>query len=317
VIIYVATDNGRIKIVVDGPPGIVAIDDDLVRIEGLNEPITLRAGLHELTVTRGVTEVETHKFIVRRGDNVDLCIEYQPKLSPSGVEHSAKPSRDGQLDKARTIAPVPQANRNPFDTAVVDGSNTADARGASPAAERIRNSSCEEPIVGSKIPHWEVVDGAWLAGKEVEAVDGLAYFTPGKVGHAELSQNVYVGDLAREIDQGNKQFVFTAYVRSFRESSRPADLSRIAIDFFDESKTNLLHRFDTGNICSQEKWQEINSNLVAPKGTRWIQVRLISRRRSGTDCDAWYDKLSLTPLVQAGESVQHEMPTVERKQAGN
>ena len=46
-IIYVATDNGRIKIVVNGPQPTVTIDGETVRIEGLDEPIMLRAGEHK------------------------------------------------------------------------------------------------------------------------------------------------------------------------------------------------------------------------------------------------------------------------------
>ncbi len=72
VIIYLATDKGRIKIVVDGPQPIITIDGETVRIEGLDEPITLRAGEHELTVKRGNTEVETCKFVVHRGDNNEV-----------------------------------------------------------------------------------------------------------------------------------------------------------------------------------------------------------------------------------------------------
>ncbi len=82
VIIYLATDKGRIKIVVDGPQPIITIDGETVRIEGLDEPITLRAGEHELTVKRGNTEVETCKFVVHRGDNNEvLHVEYEPRMS--------------------------------------------------------------------------------------------------------------------------------------------------------------------------------------------------------------------------------------------
>ena len=91
VIIYVATDNGRIKIVVDDPKAIVQIDGKTVRIEGLDEPITLRTGDHVLTVVRGGTEDEVRKFVVLRGDgNESLRVEYQP--GPG--EGSRHPSAD-------------------------------------------------------------------------------------------------------------------------------------------------------------------------------------------------------------------------------
>ena len=62
IIIYVATDKGRVKIVVDGPQPIVKIDGETVRIEGLDETITLRAGPHELAVKWGDGESETQTF---------------------------------------------------------------------------------------------------------------------------------------------------------------------------------------------------------------------------------------------------------------
>jgi hypothetical protein len=81
VIIYVVTDKGRIKIVVGGPRPIVTVDGETVRIEGFDEPITLRTGEHVLTATWHGAETETRKFIVRRGDNEELRIEYEPRVS--------------------------------------------------------------------------------------------------------------------------------------------------------------------------------------------------------------------------------------------
>ena len=53
VTIHVATDNGRIRIVVQDPKAVVQVDGEAVRIEGLGEPISLRAGTHKLTVKSG------------------------------------------------------------------------------------------------------------------------------------------------------------------------------------------------------------------------------------------------------------------------
>ena len=73
-IIYVATDKGRIKIEVNDPNAIVFVDGKNVRIEGVGEPITLRAGEHSLTIKRGEVEVKAETFVVRRGDNEPLRI---------------------------------------------------------------------------------------------------------------------------------------------------------------------------------------------------------------------------------------------------
>lgn len=79
IIIYVATDNGRIKIEVNDPNAVVKIDGKEVRVEGLGEPITLSVGEHDYLVRWGNGEFETDRFVVRRGDNEALKIEYEPK----------------------------------------------------------------------------------------------------------------------------------------------------------------------------------------------------------------------------------------------
>ncbi len=84
IIIYVTTNKGRIKIVVQGQGSapVISIDGDQVRIEDLDEPISLRAGDHELTVQRGGMVVQTTKFTVERGKIKEvLVVEYQPKAN--------------------------------------------------------------------------------------------------------------------------------------------------------------------------------------------------------------------------------------------
>ena len=78
VIIYVETDKGRIRLVVNDPKAVVKIDGEVVRVEALGEPITLRAGEHALEVTWGDGQFQTRKFVVRRGDDERLRVEYEP-----------------------------------------------------------------------------------------------------------------------------------------------------------------------------------------------------------------------------------------------
>jgi serine/threonine protein kinase len=238
--------------------------------------------------------------------------EYIPNIEDSQYRHSNSRARNSvrsATDAANDPHRVTKETSNSeitvtegFDKVDGEGSSTVNRAGlkaaSASAAELIKNPSCEEPVLGSRIPHWEAVAGAWIAGNEVAPADGLAYFSPGKVAHAELVQFVDVREFAQEIDDGKKSFAFKGYVRSWKENNRPADLSKIAIDFLDGSKSSLLNRFNSDDLCSQDNWEQIDKTLLAPKGTRWIQVRLISRRRSGTACDAWYDDLSLKPLMK-------------------
>jgi serine/threonine protein kinase len=98
VIIFV-TNNGRIKIVVHGPRPIVTIDGETIRIEGLDEPMTLRAGPHELAVKWGDGEFKTRTFVVRRGENEELPIEYELKPRP---DKAPVPSRVESLSRTIT-----------------------------------------------------------------------------------------------------------------------------------------------------------------------------------------------------------------------
>src|SRR5262249_24736613 len=69
VVIWVATDKGTIKIVVDDPDVTVRVDGQVVRIDAPGGPITLRAGEHELQGTRGDLVGATPTVTVRRGGN--------------------------------------------------------------------------------------------------------------------------------------------------------------------------------------------------------------------------------------------------------
>lgn len=82
VIIYVTTDYGRVKIIVDGPKADVQVDGEQILVKTPRESITLRAGTHELAVKWRDGEYKTRAFVVHRGDNEELRVEYEPKHSP-------------------------------------------------------------------------------------------------------------------------------------------------------------------------------------------------------------------------------------------
>ncbi len=65
----------------------VKVDGEMVEITGLKEPLKLRAGEHELTVTSGEFKTVTKSFTVYRGDNPVLIVTLEPKAP----KHEAKP----------------------------------------------------------------------------------------------------------------------------------------------------------------------------------------------------------------------------------
>jgi len=94
VIIYVATDKGRITIAINDPKAVVKVDGEQVRIESLGAPITLRAGTHGMDVKWGDGQFQTLRFVVRRGDNESLNVEYEPTRKNGDTASREKPPEE-------------------------------------------------------------------------------------------------------------------------------------------------------------------------------------------------------------------------------
>jgi hypothetical protein len=108
IVIYLATDNGRIRIEIDDPKAVVQVDGKEVLIEGLGEPITLRAGEHNYLVRWGNGEFQTDRFVVRRGDNEALKVVYEPK--GKGIDRAPR----DRTDVAASKPPVPASDVGGF-----------------------------------------------------------------------------------------------------------------------------------------------------------------------------------------------------------
>lgn len=105
-----------------------------------------------------------------------------------------------------------------------------------------------------------------------------------------MQQDVDVSAYAVAIDTGTQSFDFTGYVRSFAG----IDKSRIVLEYLNSAKDNVLSSFDSGEIANKYAWQAVTDTRLAPAGTRYIRVRLISKRGSGFNNDGYFDALSLT-----------------------
>jgi formylglycine-generating enzyme required for sulfatase activity len=90
--IYVATDKRRITMAINDPKAVVKIDGEEVRIEAPGATITLRAGTHDMEVRWGDGQFQTRRFVVRRGDNEDLRVEYEPTRNDGVTASREKPS---------------------------------------------------------------------------------------------------------------------------------------------------------------------------------------------------------------------------------
>jgi hypothetical protein len=201
---------------------------------------------------------------------------------------------------------------HPVDVAIETGQATGTIFDdeSCPSRNLLVNPSAEERQVDTEIPGWTPVTGdSWRTGAgAVEPFHGTAYFLGGSVETAELIQDVDVSSYAAGIDAGAQQFVFEGYVRSLDEVV--PDTARIVVEYRDWENANALETHESGEIVATLGWQRVADARVAPSGTRWIRVRLITTRYSGTDADGYFDALALyslrAPVVRVTDVADHE-----------
>jgi uncharacterized repeat protein (TIGR01451 family) len=138
--------------------------------------------------------------------------------------------------------------------------------------------------------------------------EGIAYFSPGIGLFAELFQDVPVAAWARQIDAGGQSFAFGGWVRTRNES--PSDVARIVVEYRDAFDLFALGTFDSGEIASPLAWRRVEDVRPAPRGTRFIRVRLLANRFAGSGDDGYFDGLSLssvrTPVLAVPDVTVYE-----------
>jgi len=184
------------------------------------------------------------------------------------------------------------------------------------AQNLILNPSCEDTLVDGEIPHWtEIVGSNWTQrAASPDPFAGNYYFFAGIAAVAELQQDVDLSNYASLIDNGDLEFYFEGYVRSW--SQFPTDQSRIQLEFLDSLKTAKLDSFDSGNRTNTSAWVQIADTTLAPPETRYIRIRLISTRKSGSNNDGYYDSLSVRAVsvtsIDKNESITPTTPILEQ-----
>jgi hypothetical protein len=164
------------------------------------------------------------------------------------------------------------------------------------AQNLILNPGCEDSLINGEIPYWVEVKGTdWR--NRVSAIppayEGENMFFAGVSQNAELQQDVDVSTFAASIDSGTQYFYFEGYVRSY--SQNPPDHSRLILKYLDLSKITVLDSIDLGENSNTNNWLMLSDTTLAPVGTRFIRICLISIRYNGTNNDGYFDGLSLTP----------------------
>jgi formylglycine-generating enzyme required for sulfatase activity/serine/threonine protein kinase len=89
VVVYIATDNGTVKITGSDPRMKISIDGNKVTIDNLGKPITFRTGTHKFEADYDDVRFKTDSFQVRRSAETVLDVTYVPKVpipDPSKTE---------------------------------------------------------------------------------------------------------------------------------------------------------------------------------------------------------------------------------------
>lgn len=154
----------------------------------------------------------------------------------------------------------------------------------------IINPGAEYPLVNGKIPYWTEV-GTTTWGQRVinpSPQQGSYYFAPGAGTSPELRQDINISAVGESIDAGQLQVQFSGYVNTYGDG----DKARIIIELRDAANTTVLAQYDSGDYTGTT-WLKKSATITIPAGTRNIRVRLVSTRVAGTNCDGYYDNLSL------------------------
>ncbi len=172
--------------------------------------------------------------------------------------------------------------------------------------ELIQNGGNEYLLENGEIPFWQEFIGTnWTQrSTNPEPYEGNYYFFAGAGASAELRQDVDLTTYSELIDGGSQVFNFSAWVRSWDQN--PTDVSRIIIEYLNHDKSSILASYDLGGHSNITSWIQLLHSASAPTGTRYIRVRLISTRNSGTNNDGYFDGLSLStslPVPAAPENV--------------
>lgn len=162
--------------------------------------------------------------------------------------------------------------------------------------ELLVNGSGEDDPVGGEIPGWTEVEGDEWARLVTSATpyDGAYFIFPGMVASAELRQDVDLSTYSSEIAQGRLQTSFEGWVRGGNES--PPDQPRIIVEYR-SSDGSVLAAYDSGFVDTPNVWLGLGEARAVPVGTVAVRVRLLANRRTSSSNNAYFDAMSLKPVL--------------------
>lgn len=111
----------------------------------------------------------------------------------------------------------------------------------------------------------------------------------------ELYQDVNVTSYAASIDAGTANFTFSGWTAMYNAAGFcNNDPAQIIVEFRNASNVFISTMCNSGWRTNISWGQYAPAAVTAPVGTRFIRVRLMSRKDCGTAADGYFDDLSLT-----------------------
>lgn len=171
IVLFISTGKGQIRIALNDPKAQVdvKVDGRKIEIAGLDEPLQLSVGEHELTVTGPKYEAIGRSFTVHRGKNRVLEVTLVPLVSPPPEAPSP----------AMTEGPRPQ---RPTAISAQERPKGRRSRLSNPPAQPKR-SEYDEPEVANTVPSQppSIRLGKWVRGPDLPALTwGAAAVLKGK-----------------------------------------------------------------------------------------------------------------------------------------
>jgi serine/threonine protein kinase len=160
IIITVQTQHGSIQIELsDSSAGIeVRIDGDTIDITGLDQPIRLKPGEHNILVQGGDFETYSESFTVKRGGNPVMHVKLLPKQSATGFEpeladKSSEKRTQGTIETSQERDPAIAAQS-------IDGKATPPVVATKNPAPSAKGANASLPPVSNAIPkdRWITLD---------------------------------------------------------------------------------------------------------------------------------------------------------------
>jgi hypothetical protein len=167
-----------------------------------------------------------------------------------------------------------------------------------PGCEVCANPTCTGPVE----PYWRGDIYDWECFYENggnPAFDGHYYFNNhhGSPAGREAYQDIDVSAYSAAIQAGNQRFILKAAAQGYGIVYQSL---RLVAEFRDETNKNVLDAIDIQHHPTAD-WGTFAQSRVAPAGTRWIRVKLVTEDSADSFGGVNVDALSLRALGPDGQ----------------